>query len=250
MKALIIDDESKSRNLLRTIIQEYCSVEMEIYEAEDLPLGVKMIHKEKPQIVFLDIEMPGYLGTQIMDFFDKDSINFQIIFITAYSEYAIKAFELNAIAYLLKPMRPQKVCAAIQKALKVSNQQQINTQLQALRASMNSFKFGKIGLPVSDGILYVKLKDILFLKAEGMYTHFYTFSHDKLFISKPLKYFVQLLAEHNNFYRTHRSYLINLKHIKQLVKKDGTYLLMDNDVIVAVSKEKQNELMQLLNMVF
>jgi len=250
MKALIIDDESKSRNLLRTIIRDYCNEITRIYEAEDLPSGVKAIHKEKPHIVFLDIEMPGYIGTQIMDFFDPNSIDFQIIFTTAYSEYAIKAFEINAIAYLLKPMRPSKVCGAVQKALSVNNHSQINQQLIELKESITNFKFGKIGLPVSDGILYIKLSDILFLKAEGMYTHFYTYTHSNLVISKPLKHFVQLLSGNNSFYRTHRSYLINVKHIKQLVKKDGTYLLMDNGATVAVSKEKQPELLQLLDILF
>ncbi|MFK7908434.1 MAG: LytR/AlgR family response regulator transcription factor [Chitinophagales bacterium] len=250
MKALIIDDESKSRNLLRTILQDYCSEITSICEAKDLPSGVKTIHKENPQIVFLDIEMPGYLGTQIMDFFDPNSINFQVIFTTAYSEYAIKAFEINAIAYLLKPMRPQKVCSAVQKALGLSNHLQINLQLTELKKSIANFKFGKIGLPISDGVLYVKLSEILFLKAEGMYTRFYTYSHDNLLISKPLKHFVQLLKGNHAFFRTHRSYLINIKHIKQLVKKDGTYLLMDNNATVAVSKEKQAELLKLLQEIF
>lgn len=250
MTALIIDDESKSRNLLRTIIRDYCNEIHTIYEAADLPEGVKSIHKNKPHVVLLDIEMPGYIGTQIMDFFDSNDINFQIIFTTAYSEYAIKAFEINAIAYLLKPMRPSKVCAAIRKALSIRNQHQINQQLVELKESMTTFKFGKIGLPVSDGILYVKLIDILFLQAEGMYTRFHTHSHNKLLISKPLKHFVKLLEGNNSFFRTHRSYLINIQHIKQFVKKEGNYLLMDNESMVAVSKDRQAALLELLKRVF
>ena len=247
MKVLIIDDEGRARNLLRTIIDKYCSGITEIHEAEDLPSGVKLIYQEKPQIVFLDIEMPGYLGTQIVDFFEKDSIDFQMIFTTAYSEYAIKAFELNAIAYLLKPLDPQKVCSAIQKALSINNNQQFNRQLQGLKSALTNFKFGKIGLPVSDGILYVKLEDVLFLQAEGMYTRFHTFPEQNILTSKPLKHYMKILEGSNNFFRTHRSYLINIKHIKQFVKKDGIHLLMDNDAIVAVSKEKQTELLEILN---
>lgn len=250
MKALIIDDESKSRNLLRTIINEYCPEITTIVEAEDLPSGVKTIHREHPQIVFLDIEMPGYLGTQIMDFFDKDTVNFQIIFTTAYNEYAIKAFELNAIDYLLKPMRPKKVNNAIQKVLKINNHQQINEQLKELKETITNFQFGKIGLPVSDGILYVKVSEIIFLQAKGMYTYVHTLNHNKLLISKPLKHFTGLLEDNNSFYRTHRSFLINLKYIKQLVKKDGTHILMDNDAVIAVSKERQSDLIELLNKMF
>lgn len=250
MKALIIDDESKSRNLLRTILQDYCQEITSIGEATDLPTGVNKIKEGRPNVVFLDIEMPQYMGTQILDFLEGESVNFQIIFTTAYSEYAIKAFELNALDYLLKPMRPNKVCQAVQKARNVHNHSYINQQLQELNQSLTHFKFGKIGLPVADGILYVKISDILFLQAKGMYTNFHTRTHNNLLISKPLKHFVNLLSEQNTFFRTHRSYLINLEHVKQLVRKDGTYLLMENGATVSVSKEKQGELLTLLNELF
>ena len=115
MKALIIDDEKKARNLLRTILGEYCPDVTEIKEAADLPEGIKTINTFHPDVVFLDIEMPAYSGTQILDFFEPDDIDFHIVFTTAYSEHAVKAFQMNAVDYLLKPLRPNQVKEAVIK---------------------------------------------------------------------------------------------------------------------------------------
>ena len=109
MKVAIIDDEKKARRLLTILITENCFQITEIREAENLPAGVRLINDFQPDIVFLDIEMPGYSGIQILDFFNPSQINFELVFTTAYSQYAIKAFELNAIDYLLKPLRPDQV---------------------------------------------------------------------------------------------------------------------------------------------
>lgn len=242
MKALIIDDEPKARNLLRTILAESCAEVVFTYEAEDLPAGVKAIHKHHPDIVFLDVEMPGFAGTQILDFFDKSQIDFHIIFTTAYSEYAIKAFEINAISYLLKPLRTAQVREAVEKASNILSSKQINNHLKELHQTLETNSFGKIGLPISDGVLFVRLEDIHYFKAEGMYTEVIMAHDKKQIVSKPLKYFVDILAEVSFFYRTHRSYLVNIHYIKQLVRKNGNYLIMDNSDAVTVSKEKMNEL--------
>lgn len=248
MKAVIIDDEKKARNLLRVILEEYCPDVNEIEEAKDLPLGVELIRKTNPDVVFLDIEMPGYLGVQILDFFDEGEINFHIVFTTAYSEYAIKAFQMNAIDYLLKPIRPNQIKAAIEKVSQLVESNNINTQLLELKNSLQSKKFGKIGLPVANGVLFVKTEDIIYLKADGMYTHFFIENMDEVIISKPLKMFMEMLSDKPNFYRPHRSFLINIHFIKQLVKKDGPYIVMDNGGIVSVSKDKRDELSGLLEM--
>lgn len=247
MVAIIIDDESKARNLLKNILEEFCPEIKTVVEANDLPSGVMAINKNKPDVVFLDVEMPGYAGTQILDFFDEAQIKFQIIFTTAYQEYALKAFELSAISYLLKPLRPSQVKEAVAKVSEIKSSEQINTQLKELNNALSSRVFEKIGLPITDGILFVKLDEIFYLKAEGMYTNVMTENGGVQLISKPLKYFVNLLKEIPGFYRTHRSYLINKRHINQVVKKEGGYILMDNGDSVSVSKEKLNELLKLLN---
>lgn len=242
MTALIIDDENKARNLLHNILNEYCPEITTVLEAENLPSGVMSINKNKPDVVFLDVEMPGYAGTQILDFFDENQIDFQIIFTTAYQDYALKAFELNAISYLLKPLRPSLVKEALEKVKELKKNSQINLQLKELNHTLKTKTFTKIALPVSDGILFKKLQDLIYLRADGMYTNIITTNKENLLISKPLKYFVDLLKDSDSFYRTHRSYLINKNYIKQIVKKEGGHIIMDNDDMISVTKERLDQL--------
>lgn len=247
MKAIIIDDEPKARNLLRKIVEDFCKNTSIIAEAETLPEGVKIIKNQKPDIVFLDIEMPEYNGTQIFDFFEKDEINFHIIFTTAYSDFAIQAFEMNAIDYLLKPMRPNKVKEAVQKVSEKMSSQNISSQLSELKATFKTAMFDKIGLPVSDGILFVELKDVVLMEADGMYTKIYFKNMAGKVISKPLRFFVDALSNNSYFYRPHRSYLINIQHIKQFVRKDGNYIVMANEMIVSISKDKKDEFLEIVS---
>jgi len=245
MIAIIIDDEARARNLLRTILADYCPEINEIFEAEDLVSGVKLIKELKPNIVFLDVEMPTYLGTQILDFFEEREITFNIVFTTAYNNYALKAFEINALSYLLKPLRPKQVKEAVKKVAKKISSEQIFSQLKELNNAVSFNKITKIALPVKDGVFFIKHCNIYYFKADGMYTEIHSFNNDKLLISKPLKYFVDLLSDVDFFFRCHRSFFINIQHIKQIVKKDGNYILMENDAVVNVSKEKLTELLTL-----
>ena len=184
MKAIIIDDEEKARNLLKVLVQDNCKKITEIYEADRLLAGVELIKTHKPQIVFLDIEMPGNSGLEILDYINKEDYNFEIIFTTAYSEYAIQAIQLSAIDYLLKPIRGSKVKEAVDKALGIIGKSKINQRLDELRNVLKSNDFKKIGLPVNDGIEFVAFNDIIMLEADGMYTKIDTIDREIL-ISKP-----------------------------------------------------------------
>jgi len=174
MKVAIIDDEKKARILLRILLEENCPEIEFIEEAEDLPTGVQLIHRFKPDIVFLDIEMPGYSGIQLLDFLTLDQITFELIFTTAYSEYAIKAFELNAIDYLLKPLHPEQIEQAVQKVIKKKGQTQLSRRLEELKDSLQSPDFSKIAFPLAEGILFVNFDEIILLVAERMYTKVFT----------------------------------------------------------------------------
>ena len=154
MKALIIDDEKKARQVLRILIEENCPKVTEILEADNLLSGVDLIKNETPNIVFLDIEMPEHSGLEILNFIEKETYNFEIIFTTAYSEYAIQAFQLSAIDYLLKPVRPNQVKEAIDKAISILGNTQINKRLLELKESLKNSNFKKIGLPNADGIKF------------------------------------------------------------------------------------------------
>ncbi|AXG69936.1 transcriptional regulatory protein YehT [Kordia sp. SMS9] len=246
MKVIIIDDERKARSLLHVLIDENCPKITEIFEAEDLLSGVELIKKEQPQIVFLDIEMPEHSGLEIMNFLDKETLNFEIIFTTAYSEYAIKAFQLSAIDYLLKPVRATQIQEAVEKALKHIGKSQINHKLEELKKSLASSNFNKIGLPFSDGFKFVNFNEIILLEADGMYTKITTINESEILVSKPLKHFVSLLENIKAFYKPHRSYLINLKYIKEYIKKDGGYIVMDNNETVSISKDKKEEFLAIV----
>jgi two-component system LytT family response regulator len=246
MKVVIIDDEPKARKLLEVLIRENCPKVTTIFTAEDLLSGVEVIKQEQPQVVFLDIEMPEHSGLEIFDFIEEDQRNFEIIFTTAYSEYAIQAFQLSAIDYLLKPIRPEKIKEAVDKAIVNIGKSQINIKLEELRQSLTASNFNKIALPVADGIRFVTFKEIVMFEADGMYTKVYTTTQEIL-ISKPLKHFVALLQKVPTFYKPHRSYFINLTYIKQYVKSDGGYILMDNDKSVSISKEKKDEFLELVS---
>jgi two-component system LytT family response regulator len=246
MNVLIIDDESKARSLLSTILKE-CTIELTtLLEASTLLEGIELIKNNKIDVLFLDIEMPQHSGLELFDFIPVESVNFEIIFTTAYSEYAIKAFEFSAIDYLLKPLRPNKVKEALEKASKSLSQNQLQQRLLELKNSLSSDKFSKLALPVEDGVLFIKLDEIYFLEADAMYTNFHLTKNRKILISKPMKYFSDLLESKELFYKPHRSYLVNLKYLQKVVKKDGTYIEMENEMRIPVSKEKRDELISLL----
>lgn len=247
MKAVIIDDEERARNLLQILIKENCPKISEIFQAESLLKGIDTIKTQQPELVFLDIEMPGHSGLEILDFIDRDHYNFEIIFTTAYSEYAIKAIELSALDYILKPVRASKLTSAVDKALTYIGRSKLNERFETLSQALTSKEFKKIGLPVKDGVVFVNFDDIILLEAERMYTNIYINEQNRpILISKPLKYFVNLLQHLPFFYKPHRSYYVNLKYINKYVKSDGGYIVMDNNKQVSLSKEKTEEFMQLM----
>jgi two-component system, LytTR family, response regulator len=246
MKAVIIDDEKKARNVLRTMLVENCPKVIEIFEADDLLTGVELIKNEAPEIVFLDIEMPEHSGLEILNHINKDTFNFEIIFVTAYSDYAIQAFQLSAIDYLLKPVRPTQLEEAVEKAFSQIGKSQISLKLEELKKSLQSNNFKKIGIPYADGIKFVNFEDIIMLEADGMYTKVYIKSTDVILVSKPIRFFADLFTTDTTFYKPHRSFLINLMHIKEYVKKDGGYIIMENNKSVSISRNKKDEFLMIV----
>lgn len=247
MNVVIIDDEPRARNLLRSIISNTDVKSSNIFEAGDLLSGVEQIKENQPRLVFLDIEMPNQQGIEIFNYFEKDEIDFELVFTTAYSEFALKAFEMNAIDYILKPIRPQKIMEVVDRVAKSYNKENIQLKLDELRKSLSDNNFNKIGLPVSDGIKFVPLEEIIRFEADGMYTKVFTQSDGSEIISKPLKFFTHLLDSGNSFYRPHRSHIFNLRFLKQFVRRDGNYIILENDHIVPISKDKKDEFLELVS---
>jgi two-component system LytT family response regulator len=239
MKAVIIDDEGKARRILEALLNQNCEDVEVVAVADDVPSGVKMINREQPDIVFLDIEMPGFSGFQLLEFFDE--IDFDIIFTTAYSEHALKAFEVSAIDYLLKPIQIDQLIKAVDK-VRSKKAAQINEKINTLKENLRENKISKIALPVADGLLFVKPEEILYLKAESSYTNIYLAENKTILVSKTLKEFEKLI-DHPHFMRIHRSYFVNLNHIKQYFKSDGGHIEMINGDIVYFSKDKKEEML-------
>lgn len=250
MKVIIIDDENKSRRLLESMLLEVTTEIESVLHASDLESGVALIKAEAPQIVFLDIEMPKYSGLQIMEFFKNEEVNFQIIFVTAYNQYAVEALRLSAIDYLLKPLDIEELKPALEKAMQVGKQNNINTQLDDLKKAFQTLSLNKIALEIPKGFIFVSHDDVLYFEADGMYTNVHLQNNKIELICKPLKHFVDQLETHGIFYKPHRSFLVNLKHIKEFSKKDCYFLIMENKKTIPVSKEKRNDFIKIIQDVF
>lgn len=250
MKVIIIDDENKARRLISTLLTENCSDITLQLDANDLETGVALIKEHQPDIVFLDIEMPKHSGLQIVDFFEPHEMNFQIIFVTAYNDYAIQAFKLSAVDYILKPVDILELKTAIEKAKKNIESKSINNRLDDLKRVFQQLSLNKMVLEVPKGILFVSHDDIILFEADGMYTKVYMKNNESQLICKPMKHFVDQLEGKPIFYKPHRSFLVNLKYIKELSKKDGFHLIMENNKTIPIAKEKKDEFLQIIQDLF
>jgi two-component system LytT family response regulator len=239
MKTLIVDDEKNARLALRGILEEHFPDIEIVAESSDIPSAVKAIHKYQPELVFLDISMPGYSGMELFKFFDEEEINFKVIFVTAHSEYAVNAFELSAVDYILKPIQIKNMERAIQK-LSYGQGETIN----ALRQNFNSEMPKKVALQTGDGIVFLKFDDIIYLKADGSYTHFISDSHNKITVTKRIADFERLQTM-GPFLRIHRSHIINYNRISKILKQDGGWVVMDNNDELSISAERKNELLDI-----
>ena len=241
IRAIIVDDEPNARRALRGLLEEnYSQVEI-MTECKNVPEAVKAINKHKPDLVFLDIAMPGYSGFELLDFFDDQHITFKIVFVTAYSEHSLRAFETSAVDYILKPVRLEHIARALKK---VSIEEPVNEtrQYKVLKENFSNQADKKIVLQTAETIFVVRMDDIIYLQAEGSYTRFYTTSHGVLTITKKLIDF-EYLENTGPFFRTHRSYIVNLNQIKKVDKKE--YLLfMNNDAEVYLAQDKKNLLLE------
>ena len=250
MKVIIIDDESRARNVLSTLLKEECSGVSTILEASNLKEGVAIIKKEQPEIVFLDVEMPQNSGLEILDFFKNETIDFQIIFITAYSQYAIEALRISAIDYLMKPIDIDELNLALEKATKALSKENITHKLENLEKAFQQLSLNKIALEIPKGIIFVSHEEILYFEADGVYTKVQLATGKSLLICKTLKHFTDQLKEKPLFYKPHRSFLINLKFMIEVVKKDGLHVVMQNKKTIPISRDRKDSFLQMINNVF
>lgn len=242
--ALIIDDIIKAREFLKRDLNSFCPEIEVIGEAEGVVTGLKAIKLLKPQIVFLDINMKDGSGFDILELLD--SIEFKIIFTTASDAHAIRAFKFSAIDYLLKPIDVDELVKAVKKAVLVSPSEELE-QVKLLRQQVKQEeKHEKLALHTAEKIHICELKDILRCEANVNYTNFHFIDGRKILVTKTLKFYDQLLTN-SGFCRTHQSHLVNLIHIKEFIKSDGGYLLMDDESNIPVSARKRAEVLKVIS---
>ncbi len=246
MRVLIIDNEEQIREGLKKQLKTYCLNVSEIGEADCVKIGSRAIAEFKPDLVFLDVEMDDGTGIELIK--QLGPFNFQLVFITAHDKYAINAFKLSAIDFLLKPIDSEDLILAVNKAEKNLKNKTIEHQFQILQESLGSITVNekKIVLKDNESIYFVKVSDIVHCKAEGPYTEFYLIPQQKIIISRSLKEYEELL-EPFGFIRTHHSHLINIKRIVRFDKANGGMLILENKQEVPVSQRKRDQIMVLLN---
>jgi two-component system, LytTR family, response regulator len=245
LRAILVDDELKSLENLKILAEEFVSnisVVALCATVKDAHLAIKSHH---PDIVFLDIQMQNETGFDLLN--NIDEIDFEVIFVTAYSEFAIKAFKFSAIDYLLKPIDIEELRSAVRKV----EERRIGKTVKRLKILQDSLlgagdDTSKIALPAADGLVFVKMNDILYCEASSNYTIFYTAENKQYIVCRTLKEYEELLSEYN-FFRIHHSYLVNLKAIRKYVKGDGGYVVLSNNVSLDVSKRKRADFLHRLS---
>jgi two-component system LytT family response regulator len=246
IKAIIVDDEQRSRDALNGLIERYCPEVFIIAQANGCLDGIEKAKKFNPDIVFLDIQMPDGSGFNFLEAFEK--FNFEVIFTTAHDQYAIKAIRYSALDYLLKPIDPDELKAAVRKFMQKQDKGQINNNIKVLLENLKSpsNESKKIILSTSEGMHIVSTDDIIRCESDDYYTKFFFLNATSILISKTLKQNEAILSDFN-FIRPHKSHLINIKYIKSYLKVDGGYILMTDGSKIPVSRRKRESIVEILN---
>lgn len=246
IKAVIVEDEAQSRELLQTLVSKHCTGVEVVGTASNVKEGIEAVNKHNPDLLFLDISMPDGTG---FDLLEKISpVKFDIIFTTATDKYAIKAIKYSALDYLLKPIDIEELKNAVNKLLdkktKGGSVENLAQLLQNLKQGGDSYQ--KITLPTTNAYEIVYVKDIVRCEADGSYTAFYLTDKRKLLASASLKHYEDLLPT-NQFLRIHHHHLINISHVIRYLKTDGGYAVMSDGSQLEISRRKKEDFLAMLN---
>lgn len=236
MKAIIIDDEKAARNVLQNLLS-LSHPDIEIVDTcSNLPEAVMSIRARKPDLVFLDVEMPQFAGYEIVKFFSE--INFQIIFVTAYDQYAVKAFELNAIDYLVKPLQRSRLAEAVERAEKRLKDNEKIGDYHTMVEQLEKDSAPTISFSESGQQHIVKITDILAINAQGAYCQVIMKNGAKYFLSKNIGTFEKELSEHPTLFRSHKSWIVNLKEIVG-IQRTKELILLEGGITAKLSRFKK-----------
>jgi two-component system LytT family response regulator len=239
LKTIVIDDEQNAVDFISSIIGEYCTGLEVIGKAFNMEEGVEKIKTLKPDLIFLDVEMPNGTGFDLLTHFpEKD---FDVIFITAFNHYAIKAIKFSAVDYILKPINISEFIEAVNKVIQKRSESNSgnNDSFKMLIENLKSSHPSRLAIPTADGMEYLNPKDIIRLEADRSYSWFYLTGNRKILVSKHLKEFQDLLSD-RYFFRSHNSHLINLKYVRKYVRKEGGYIEMQDGAEIPVSRNRKD----------
>lgn len=243
IKAIIVDDEANNRENLRMALTTYCQEVEVIGEADSAISAMDVIQITKPDLVFLDIAMPLGDGFQLLE--SLPTIDFDIIFVTAYNHYAIKAIKFCAIDYLLKPINALELKQAVSRVVANKAKKVQRQKLELLVANRRLQNSQKIALPQSDHTVFVAVEEIIRCQGEKNYTWFYIKDGRKLLVSQTLKEYVDLL-EDVDFFRVHQSHLINLNQVEKYSRRDGGYVVTTDGEKLPVARNRKEALQEKL----
>jgi len=238
LTTLIVDDEPDAVNFISSIIREYCPRLEIIGTASSAREGVKIILERQPELVFLDVEMPHGSGFDLLAQFPEKT--FDVVFITAFNHYAIKAIKFSAVDYILKPININEFIEAVDKVLhKRLSGSSRNTSYSELLENLKTETPSKLAIPTSDGMEYLKTSDIIRVEADRSYSWFFLNDKRKILVSKNLNNYQELLSD-RHFFRPHNSHLINLDHVKKYIRHEGGIIEMDDGSQVPISRARRD----------
>lgn len=242
LKAVIVDDEEASRDTLKNYLGKYCSHVEVLALADSVKSGIEAIHKHQPDIVFLDVEMPYGNAFDLLE--QVKDARFETVFVTAFSHYAMKALNLSASYYLLKPIEIDELINAVDKirAQKEKNKDSFRTKILIENIQAINKQLQKVVLPLLDGFEVIPMKDIIRCQANDNFTDFVLADGRKILICRTLKFYESMLEEYD-FCRIHKSHMVNIQHVKKYLKGKGGQVVMSDNSTVDVSPNRKDELL-------
>ncbi len=245
IKTILIDDESNNNIYFQGLLNQHF-VEIDVSAiADNATDGIILVKELEPQLIFLDVEMPGITGFELLQ--QLQPINFEVVFVTAYNHYAVQAFEVNAIGYITKPIAVDKFKQTVQAAINRIKEKNINKNLlQILEQSQHLHNENKIALPTLCGLVFVKQNDIIYCESSGNYTQFYLKDNKKILVSRQLGEYEKLLPE-MQFIRIHDKHIINLQYIAEYIKGNGGEIKLDDGKSLPVAARRKDELLHRFN---
>jgi two-component system, LytTR family, response regulator len=241
IKTILVDDEANNLQFLQSLLKDNCPSLQVMETANSAADGLLMIQELHPQLVFMDVDMPGMTGFEVLK--KLEPLSFEVIFVTAYNQYAMEAFEYNAVAYITKPIVTEKLLAAVEKAIvKIEEKKYTEHIFSLLENVQQKNEHDKIALPTLQGLQFVKLSQICYVESSGNYSNFLLADNTKIMVSRQLGEYEKLLPA-DNFVRIHDKHIINLTCIKEYIKGSGGEVILENGARLTVAARRKDELL-------